>query len=477
MKKILLVFFFLLITVKIFAQQFSQLNTGTLYDSFENPAQRAFIPDTSKMFASNFFLPNLNANFFVSGDAVTSLKNRAFANQYQNAALQIGKGKVNMAVVNANAYFLMLRMFTSLNGDQEMGISFQTRIEGRGSLTDETIAAFNGTQSFNDGPYSNIFNSNYYYQSYNQISFSYREKINKQLSIGFKFSTLLGVEYQKVDITSSNVTYYKAADSATVNLAGKYYAGFTPGHVSSHDYLPTFRNPGAAISLGVIYQTEDKFNIQVNVKDLGFIHWSSRSNIYNFNGTENIRGLSTPAREDSIYNQVYKIVHTDNTIGAFTTPTDGRAEVSVNKKYWIDDDHQFKYTPTLVASKELFYPGFIGGLVNPVTYSHYTGTLTFTYDDLKTFNLGLQFMYQTPNLDFFIGSDKLTQTAGIAGDAINKNSSGINAASMATGASFFIGFAYKFGPVIEHPMNASSIPMGEKGFIGRLWSRLFKTND
>jgi hypothetical protein len=32
--------------------------------------------------------------------------------------------------------------------------------------------------------------------------------------------------------------------------------------------------------------------------------------------------------------------------------------------------------------------------------------------------------------------------------------------------------------VIEHPMNASHIPMGEeKGFLGRLWDKLFKPSD
>jgi hypothetical protein len=38
-----------------------------------------------------------------------------------------------------------------------------------------------------------------------------------------------------------------------------------------------------------------------------------------------------------------------------------------------------------------------------------------------------------------------------------------------------MGFSLKFGPVVEHPMNASSIPTGEKGFLGRLWGRWFKT--
>jgi hypothetical protein len=475
MKKYLLFFCFLLFTVKLFAQQFSQYNTGTLYDSFENPAQKAFITDSSKQFASNFLIPNFNFNFFLSGDAQATLKNRLLLNQYNNSALQINQDKYNLANANANSYWLMIKMFTSLKGDVEMGISAQTRAEGKGLFSDESIAAFNGTQSFSNETYNNIFNSNYYYQTYNQISFSYREKIDKQFSFGFKVSTLLGVEYQKLDITSSKATYDRIKDTVGVTLGGTYAEGFTPGHESNRDYLPTFRNPGAAISIGTMYRTEDAFIIQANIKDLGFIHWSSRSHVYNFDNSAVIKGISTPAREDSIYNKVYGIIR-GNALGeSFTTPIDGRAEISVNKSFWLDDDKMFKYSPTLVASKELFYPGFIGALVNPVQYQKYILTLTATYDDLETFNLGAQIMVKTPNFEFYLGSDKLTQTASLASDVLNKNSPNVSENSAYTGADFFIGFAIKFGPLIEHPMNASSIPTGEKGFLGRLWGRLFKT--
>jgi hypothetical protein len=477
MKKILLAFCFLLFTVKIFAQQFSQYNTGTLYDSFENPAQRAFIPDSSKQYASNFLVPNVNFNVFLSGNAQASLKSRLFVNQYDNSLLKINEGQHNLANLNGNAYFLMLRMFTSLNGDQEMGISAQTRAEGRALFTDETVAAFNGTQSFSNGTYNNIFNSSYYYQTYNQISFTYREKINKQFAIGFKLSALLGVEYQKFEVNNSQIIYDKFFDSALLGLQGKYYSGYTPGQISTRDYLPNFRNPGASISIGTMYRTDDGFVIQANVKDLGFIHWSSRSNIYNFNNSTIIQGLSKPAREDSIYNAVHALIRNNATTGSFTTPVDGRAELSVNKSFWIDDNQTFKYSPTLIASKELFYPGFVGALVNPFQYHNFVFTVTTSYDDLKTFNIGTQLMVKTPNFEFFIGSDRITQTASLIGDAINRTSANISQNSAYSGGDLFVGFSLKFGPLIEHPMNASSIPTGEKGFLGRLWGRIFKTDN
>jgi hypothetical protein len=104
-------------------------------------------------------------------------------------------------------------------------------------------------------------------------------------------------------------------------------------------------------------------------------------------------------------------------------------------------------------------------------------TLTPTYDDLKTFNLGLQLMMKTPNFEFYIGSDRITQSISLAGDALNKNSPDINMNGAYSGMSFFLGFSLKLGPLVEHPMNASTIPTGERGWFGRLWSRWFKTYD
>ena len=478
MKQTLLVFCLIFFSVKLFGQQFSQYNTGTLYDSFENPSQHSFLPDTSRKYAFNFFIPNFNADLLLTGNAQSSLKSRFFLTKYDNTNLKIGQGRFNRAVVDANIYSVMFKMFTSFRGDAEMGISAQTRVEGRGTFSDETVAAFNGTQSFDNGTYNNIFNDHYYYQAYNQISYTYREQITKQFAFGLKASLLLGIQYQKLDINQSQVTYDKDADTANVALKGKYYNSYEPGHLNSRDLLPTLRNPGASISLGGALRTEDGFTWQANIKDLGFIHWSGSSQIFNFEGSEGIYGLSTPQREDSIYNKVYKILRSQgSTVGSFTTVTNGHAELSVNKLFFLDDDKVFRYAPTLIASKELFYTGFVAALVNPFQYKKYIFTVTTSYDDLKTLNLGLQLMMKTPNFEFYLGSDRLTQTVSFASEGIGKNQASIAQPGTSTAANFFLGFSYKFGPVIEHDMNSSSIPMGEKGFLGRLFGRLFKTNE
>src|SRR5580700_6822430 len=107
MKKFLLVLLLSFFSVKIFAQQFSLLNTGTLYDAFENPSQRAFIPDTSKMYASNFLIPNFNADATLTGDAQATIKSRLFESKYDNSLLELGNDKNNYATSNINVYILM----------------------------------------------------------------------------------------------------------------------------------------------------------------------------------------------------------------------------------------------------------------------------------------------------------------------------------------------------------------------------------
>ncbi|HVW96997.1 MAG TPA: DUF5723 family protein [Mucilaginibacter sp.] len=477
MKKILLLILLVSISGSIFAQQFSQYNTGTLYDSFENPSQKAFIPDSSKQFASNFLVPNFGGDFFLTGNTQATLKSRAFANVYDNSQLMIGQGRYNHINVNVNAYSLMFKMFSSLNGDVELGFSAQTKIEGKGTFTDESIALLNGPQGFSEDGYTNIFNDDYFFQTYHQFSFTYKEKINKSFTVGAKLSALLGIQYEQLKVVNSQIVFDRPFDSAIIGLSGIYYSSYIPGHLTGRDYLPTFRNPGAAITMGASYRTEDGYTIQGNIKDLGFIHWSARSTVYAFSSARNVGGLSTKSREDSVYNAVYKITHTNGIGGSFDTPINGRAELSVNHQYWLDDNKNFRYSPTLIASKELFYPGFTGALVNPFSYKKYTLTLTTTYDDMKLFNLGAQFMVQTPNFEFYFGSDRLMQSVSLASAAIGSSSGQTFQNSSFSGGNFFLGFSLKIGPVIEHPLNASVIPTGEKGFLGRLWGRLFKTND
>lgn len=472
MKKILLICGFILITAKGFTQQYSLYNTGTLFDSFENPSQRSFIPDTSRKYAFNFFVPNFDGNIFLTGNAQSTLMSRTFGSKYDNSALQIGSGALNHVNANVSAYALMFKMFTSLNGDEEMGFFLETKSEGRGVFTDESIALFNGPAAFANSIYDNVLNDHFYNQIYNNIGFTYREKLSNKVAVGFKVGFLMGIDYTKLDIYESHLTLDKLNDGATIALRGKYSYSKGPGTFDKQSFFPTSRSPGFQFSVGMSYITDDHITFQGNLKDIGFIHWYSNSVVSNFDNSVGTFGISGANREKHIYNAVYSLLKSGYQTTSFTSATDGRAEISATKTYYINDDNTLKYLPTLIASKDLLYNGFSGAMVNRFQYKAFNGSLMASYDNLNLFNIGLQFMYKPNNMEVFIGSDRLTSTLSFAGST-SKTATHTN--SSYTGGDIYLGFAIKFGPVIEHPLNATVIPDGNKGFLARLWNRMFKS--
>lgn len=475
MNRLLLVFIFIFSITTAYAQRYSQYNTGTLYDSFENPAQRSFIPDSSRMYASNFLIPNFNTYALLTGNAQSTLLHRAFFSNYRvtDARLIAGSGTSNHAVASANSYALMFKVFTSLNGDQELGFSAQSRAEGRGVTTDQLVSLVSGTGTFeNNHVYENALNSKIYYQAYHQFSLSYRERVSKQFAIGFKLSALLGIAYKKWDITQSALSF-SSENNINMYLAGKMLSNYIPGQSTGHDLVPNFRNPGAAISIGTMFRTHDGFVLQWNVKDLGFVHWSKASQTYIFNNVTSASLNTGTSRDDQIYQAFKGVIQDAPVTASFTTPLHGRAEVSAGRTFYLSDDKEITYFPTLIAAKQFYDHGMEGALVNHLRYHNTVFTLTGIYNDLRTFSLGTQLMYKTPNVDFYIGSDALLQTITTARQA-GKNEDLVNRYAPYSAASVFLGFSLKFGSFIEHPMNASTIPMGEKGFFARLYGRLFK---
>lgn len=252
MRLFLLAICLILFTSRGFSQQFSHYNTGTLYESFENPAVQTFTPDSSRQYAFNLFAPGIYGSFYVTGNSQQSLKSRAFDGTYVDSRLRIGEGAFNRLHENANIYFLQFKIFSDVNSLSELGFSVQSREESRGRFTDESLALFGGAGAFANDHYDNIFNNYLEYQSYHQISFSYREKINKQFAFGVKLSALLGIQYQRLNTNQSSIDFDRPDDSALLGLAGLYKINYTPGKFQLHDNLPTFRNPGASISIGTI---------------------------------------------------------------------------------------------------------------------------------------------------------------------------------------------------------------------------------
>jgi len=472
MNKFLIVLLFLAVNSRLHAQQFSQYNTGTLYDSFENPTQKAFTPDSSRKVAINLFVPNFNFDFTFVGNAQSALRTRAFLNNYIDPDLTIGKNNFNYLNGNFNAYFFMLKVYTNLAGDGEIGFSGQTRAEARGVFTDESAQILADNTKFTNASYSDVFNSRYSYQVYHQLSIHYRQNVDERFALGIKVSALFGVVANKVDITHSVINFDRPNDQAFLSLSGNYRATFQPGAFTTHDLIPNSRNPGASVSIGASYLTDNHIRMQFNVKDLGFIHWSNQSSVGDFNNTAVIQGLTQPGAEDSITRAASALIETNSATKSFTTPTDGHFEFSAATDYWLNGT-AIKYSPTVVLSKQLFYRGFTGALVNHFQYNNFVFTTTGSYDDMHLFSLGIQLMVKSPNAEFFIGSDRLTQTVSALRAGLNADYNQSLPNGAFTGANIYMGFSFKLGPVIEHRENASNIPMEEHtSFFKRFWERI-----
>lgn len=485
MKKILLLFILTLFHLTVFAQRFQQYNSGTLYGSFENPSQAAFIPDSSRQFASNFFIPNFYANSYLKGNIQTTLKSRTFLGYYNNDNLQIGQGHMNPAHADVNVYVFMFKAFASSNGKQEIGVSYQVRADGRANVTDETVALFNGSPSFTSPNYVNVFNSKGSYEAYHQFSATYREQVTKDFSIGVKLSALLGIAYNKINITNSSISFNRDLgntsnyyDNAYWALAGTYRSTYEPGEFNVHKKVESFQNPGAAISIGMTYIAPGGIILQGNLRDLGFIRWRAKGGAYidNFDNSANpayITGLRTPQRETNVINSLSDVVSTQPTYTSFNAPITGYIDLSAAKKFGFGDD--FTYTPTLIVSKQTFSENLGGAWVNNVQYKSVGASLSGIYN-YKTFDLGLQLTYKTPNAEFFIGSEQLTKSFSLL-SASNSNLSAINQSSSYTGAGIYLGFSLKVGRLIQRWRNETySTSGGEQGPLGRAWTRIFNSN-
>ncbi len=479
MNKILLFGCLFFISANAYSQQFSQYNTGTLYDSFENPSQRSFIPDSSRQFASNFLLPNFNANLNFSGDAQTALKTRIFADAYDASAIPVGVGKYNYLQGNTSAYWLMFKMFTNLQGSREIGFFAKTSAETRGIISNESIAIFNGFDKFPNNSYTDIFNNRFSYQAYHQIGMSFREQVTPKLAIGVKIGVLSGIDYQKFSFYNSRIDFDRPNNQAYLTLSGVNYSAGLDGRNTIVENLGLdFRNPGIAFSIGAAYKTDDAYKLQFNIKDLGFIHWSNKwSKVSYFDsGSAPIFLTSNLAEEKSVSDAVGYIANYSaaQVTRGFYYPINGIVEASINKDYWLNYNQTLKFSPTAIIAKEIFYPGFTAAIVAPVQYGKYVVTLTPSYNDLRLLRIGGQFMIKTPDTDFYIGSDALYQTISFTNEALQSGNYTPGKTGRFTGANFFIGLTLKFGNIIEHPMNASHIPMGEKGFLGRMYDKIFK---
>ncbi|HYK76107.1 MAG TPA: hypothetical protein VEV16_03960, partial [Daejeonella sp.] len=148
-----------------------------------------------------------------------------------------------------------------------------------------------------------------------------------------------------------------------------------------------------------------------------------------------------------VKNQLDKVMTQDPDPGKYLSLINGKAEALLSKDFGF-------YQPNFILSKNLFYPGGDIAVVNNFRYNQFVLAASAGYNTNNYLQIGGQFMVKSPNAEFFIGSDQLLKTYQLSKSLIQQvNGNGY------LGAAFYLGLAFKFGPVLEHRSNASYIPV------------------
>lgn len=464
-KRYLLICALLISFTQLKAQQYGLFNTKTLFDAFENPAQKAFVLDSSRQFASNFFLPYFGLNAANKGDSKYVLSDLIRNSTYNTDNILIGNNNRNKLFQSSNIYLLTFRMFQSYKYNKELGFSWQVRSDAFADYTNETLVVFGDYNRFTNSQ-TGLLNGNGFGQSYHQFSVTYRENLNKRLAFGAKLSLLSGITYNQIDVSNSSLTINPATDDLTVGLTGTYRSNFLRAkELNRNSFLPSFKNPGLSLSLGTTYQAKSGIFIMANIKDLGFIKWNKRSHDFMVNSAvtvgretidpDNPEFINTNTLEDEL-NELF--VRSDRQKG-FYTPTNAKADFMISRKFDF-------YTPALIVSKNLFYQGGDAAFVNTFRRNEFSVSLSPTYNMNGFMMLGTQAMYQTRNFEFFLGSDNLLKSTSLRKSAV------VNTGYY--GASVYMGLAIKFGFIVEHPQNSSYMPGVGDDTQTSFFRRIFK---
>lgn len=431
------------------AQQYALFNTKTLYDAFENPAQKAFTLDSSRRYASNFLFPYFSFSVLNKGTSEPIIRNLSQTGVFDARSLPILKGDVNTLYQNSNIYVFTYRIFKSYQYNKELGFSWQIRSDGYINYPNEILAIQDSYKLFTPNQeLSNIFNTNGYAQSYHQFSVNYREDFDKQLSFGVKASILSGITYNKLKINNSYLYINTEDDKLSIGLDGVFRSSYLiNSDEESNPLLPNFKNPGMAFSFGASYKSTDGLYYMGNIKDLGFIRWSKNSNETPYNEIKTINAFS---RQTSSYiaNEFRNLVFKNSNQKAYTTLTNAKADFLVSKTY-------ASYKPSLIISKNLFYKGGDIAFVNTFSSNSLSASITPSYNFSGAFLIGLQGMVKSPNFEFFLGTDNIITTYYQAKGSIKQDE---NIGNGYNGASIYLGLGIKFGTIVDHPLNSDTMP-------------------
>lgn len=432
------------------AQQYALNNSGTLYDSFENPVQGTSTNDLSRKYAFNFLLPSISNEVYFNGKGNNDFKTYLFkqkANVYGINNLEVAKNNNNL-LTNSNNYLLMFKIFKSIKHKRELGFAVQLRHELYTNKTNETFAILDNYEAFPKDSYGQIVNNNFYSQSYSQVSVSYRENYDKEWAYGGKLSVLNGISYASLNINSSTLSFDRNNNILTQTFVGNSYSSFGTGVPTASLLIPNFKNPGLSVNLGLSYTSPEGLYLSGNIRDLGFIKWNKNSSQLNFDDEVKINQNDVNKISERVYETFNLMVAENQTNASFTSRTNANLQFLASKTFGF-------YKPNLIVAKNVFQKDGAVALINNFNSNIWNIALNGIYDFRQGFNVGSQFMIKAPNVEFYMGSEKIIPSLRFASGYLNSNP---NIGSNPTRADFYMGFSIKFGKLKQNFMNADEIP-------------------
>ena len=449
MKKIVLIIV-LIASIKFCqAQLYTLNNSGTLYDSFENPVQTTSVKDLSRKYAFNMLFPAIGNSVYFDGEANTAFKTMLFKQKTDASGIgNIGEARMNNLFTNSNNYLLMFKIFKSIKFKRELGFAFQIRSETNLNATNETFAILDNYGIFPQDNYDNISNGNGYSQSYSQMSFTYRQNLDKNWAFGGKLSVLNGIAYVTGDVSQSSLNIDRVNNIITEGVVGNAFSSFGTGIPNKSLLIPNFKNPGLSINVGTSYTSPEGIYFSGHIKDFGFINWNKNSTIFNFDETIKVYKANTDSLGEKFYDEFAIMLDENQTKGGKVSRTNAKVEFLASKNFDF-------YKPNLIVSKNVFERDGAVALINNFNRNIWNFSLNGIYDLRQGFNFGSQFMIKSPNVEFYMGSEKVFPSLRFASGYLKSDPS---VGSNPTKADFYMGFSLKFGKLMQNFSNADEIP-------------------
>ncbi len=451
MKKIALLIILFMVCKICLAQQYALNNSGTLFDSFENPVQGITTNNESRKYAFNLFFPSINNNVFFDGEANTAFKTLLFKQKTTAKGLNnLGNLNSNSLFTSSNIYLFMFKMLKSVKKQRELGFALQLRNEINLNATNEIFAILDNFEVFTKDNYSEVFNGNFFNQAYSQLSVSYRENYDKEWAWGGKLSVLNGISYISTNINSSTLAIDRVNNILTQTFVGTGYSSFGTGVPSASLLVPNFKNPGLSVNLGMSYTSPQGFYLSGNIKDLGFIKWNNEGSKLEFDNSDVVKVFKANDNNlgERFYDKFSIMLDENQTKAGFTSKTNANVQFLASKTFDF-------YKPNLIIAKNVFQKDGAVALINNFNSKIWNVALNGIYDFRQGFNIGSQFMIKSPNVEFYMGSEKILPSLAFANGFLRSNP---NIGSNPTRADFYIGFSLKFGKMMQNFINADEIP-------------------